>query len=255
MQELCSCRQPTKSHSFLEKQLQNQSHRIQTEILSVHQKTNIYAAFEIWIFSKNIQFQIKKIMKNWNFRNIENPPRLVMTWYNFRSDPIKFKGTNLCQRETSLVLKLFFYKADKWLLLSAASHTFRWCHLRTITFQCKYGFGMLWQSICGLCQGGVGGLKMPRCPLLKRFHLTTYMKVSTQAKGYSIWKGSAGDVWRRLSGPSRGDFFTFLGVPSKDIRKNLGPPRGSFGKATWTIPYPTISFFKGYPAVIFLMLK
>ncbi len=53
---------------------------------------------------------------------------------------------------------------------TAASHTLRQCHLKTITFQCIYGSGMLRQSITGLfkqfwsegkiaCQGGVWGLK------------------------------------------------------------------------------------------------
>ncbi len=32
----------------------------------------------------------------------------------------------------------------------AASYTLRQCHVKTITFQCIYGFGMLWQRITGL---------------------------------------------------------------------------------------------------------
>ncbi len=48
-------------------------------------------------------------------------------------------------------------------------YTLRWCHLKTITFQCIYGFAMLWPRINGLfdqcrsegkidCQGGAGTL-------------------------------------------------------------------------------------------------
>ncbi len=59
------------------------SHRIRTEILSAHKTTNIYTAvgqiFEIWIFSKNIQFQKKKKKSEKfkffvNFQNLKNLP-------------------------------------------------------------------------------------------------------------------------------------------------------------------------------------
>ena len=62
-----------------------------------------------------------------------------------------------------------------------------------------------------------------------------------------LFEEVVGGVWRRLSGPPRGDFFTFLGVPRSDIRKNPRPPRSNFGKATWTTPYPYDLIFLGVP--------
>ena len=60
MQKFCSCMQIETFNSLIEKQLQNQTSFmpgkvwIWTEILSVHEKTNIYAAVR-WIFNRSIK--------------------------------------------------------------------------------------------------------------------------------------------------------------------------------------------------------